>query len=244
MFINYILPLIVGIIFVVLFVVLCTIKFKNADENKKLLPVRIIFYLLVIFEIAKIVYLIHQNGKYEPSRYPIVFCSIVMFAYPLFCFKQNKFSDFAKTMSVMPSIFVYILFAAIQWQFNLSIIQAHSYFYHSAMLAVAIYLLTVKLYKFEFKKFFDLFLGLAGYVLFSTVLSLFLGGDISYFGPNSSYLAFLYNMFGYAVGNILLCILFFVLCVLFYGIIALCQKRKSKPQKTLEITQKEETKNV
>lgn len=228
MFLNYILPLIVGLIFVVLFVVLCTIKFKNADENKKLLPVRIIFYLLVVFEIAKIVYLIHQNGKYEPSRYPIVFCSLIMFTLPMFCFKQNKFSDFAKTMSVIPSIFVYILFVAIQWQFNLSIIQAHSYFYHSAMLAVAIYLLTVKLYKFEFKKFFDLFLGLAGYVVFSTVLSLFLGGDISYFGPNSSYLSFLYDMFGYAVGNILLCILFFVLCIAFYGIVALC-KRKPKP---------------
>ncbi len=228
MFLNYILPLIISIIFIVLFVTICTIKLKNAPESKKLVPVQVVFWVLVALEFAKIFYLIAQNGSYQPSRYPIVFCSLVFFAYPLFCFKKNRFSEVAKGFSVIPAMIIFVLFVAIQWQFNMSLIQGHSYLFHAAMLAVSIYLLTAKIYKFEFKKFYSLFLVLSGYIVFSTVLSLFIGGDISYFGPNSSYLGIIYNNFGYAVGNLLVIMLFFVLCFAVYGIIGLCQRKKKK----------------
>lgn len=228
MFLNYILPLIISIIFIVLFVVLCTTKLKNASEQKKLMPIKIVFYVLLALEVAKIFYLIGVRKSYEPSRYPIVFCSMVLYAYPLFCFKKNRFSELAKSFSILPCFIVFLLFAAIQWQYNMTIVQAHSYVFHAAMLAVSIYLLTSKLYKFEFKKAYPLFGLLSGYVLFSTVLSLFLGGDISYFGPKSAFIKPIYNMFGYAVGNVLIAILFFVLCTGVYGIIALCQRKKNK----------------
>lgn len=228
MVLNYIVPLIVTIILVAVFVTLCTIFLKNASEEKKMLPIKIVFFVLVALEFFKIFYLISTTGKYEPNRYPIVFCSMIMFAYPLFCFKKTRYSEVAKSFSIIPAFIIFALFVAVQWQFNMSLIQGHSYLYHGAMLAVAIYLLTSKLYTFEFKKCFPLFAVLSGYILFSTVLSLFIGGDISYFGPNSSYLAIIYDNFGYVVGNCFVVILFFILCVAVYGIIALCQRKRNK----------------
>lgn len=235
MVLNYIVPLVITLVLVALFVTLCTIFLKNASEEKKLIPIKVVFFLLVALEFCKIFYLIATNGRYEPSRYPIVFCSMVMFAYPLFCFKKNRFSEVAKSFSIIPAFVIFALFVGIQWQFNMSLIQGHSYLYHGAMLAVAIYLLTSKLYKFELKKCFPLFIVLSGYILLSTVLSLFIGGDISYFGPNSSYLGFIYNNFGYVVGNCFVVILFFVLCVAVYGIIALCQRKKKKADSQTEV---------
>ena len=229
MFYNYILPLIISIVAAIAFVIVFTIINKNADENKKMIPIKWIFWLLIITEVFKIFYLIHQNGYYDTTRYPLVFCSAVMYTYPLFCFKKNKMSNVAMAYSVIPSFIVYILFAATQNNYRMSLIQGHSYFYHGAMLAVALYLITSGLYKFKFKDFFGLSLCLSGYIMFATILSIFVGSNISIFGPASSYLGFLYNMFGYVVGNILLCVVVFVVCFTFYGIIHLCQKAKKNP---------------
>lgn len=226
MLVNYVLPLAVTMVVVTVCLVLCTKFLKNSTEEKKLIPVKIVFWLLLVLEVAKIFYLISKNGRYEPSRYPIVFCSMVMFAYPLFCFKRNKLSSVAMSFSIIPSFIVFALFVAIQWQFKMSLIQGHSYLYHGAMLFVSIYLLTSGLYRFELKKAYPLFLALSAYIAFSTVLSLFIGGDISYFGPNSSYLGFLYDTFGYVVGNIILCMLFFALCMGVYAIIAAISNKK------------------
>ena len=82
---------------------------KNKIEKTKLLPIPICFYILIILEVAKIYYLIARDGGFNANRYPIVFCSIVMFTYPMFCFKKNKLSDFAMGMSVLPCL-VSILF--------------------------------------------------------------------------------------------------------------------------------------
>lgn len=228
MLVNYIIPLIITIIFIVLYVTLCTIFLKNRSEKIKMIPIQVIFFILIILEFLKIFYLITINGEYQPLRYPVVFCSMVMYAYPIFCFKKNRFSDLAMGVSILPMIFVFILFVAIQWQYEMDLMQIHSYFYHGAMMAVAAYLLTSGLYKFEFKKYFPIFLVLSGYVVFCTVLSLFIGGDISYFGPECDYLGFIYDAFGYVVGNLFVIGLIFVLCIGAYGIIDLCEKKHNK----------------
>ena len=230
MFKNFILPTIIMTICIIIFVVVCTIKTKNKTEEEKLIPVKVMFFALIGWEVFKIFYLIHQNGYYDTSRYPLVFCSAVMYTYPLFCFKKNKLSNAAMAYSVIPSIIVFILFVATQSSYKMSLIQGHSYFYHGTMLAVAIYLMTSGLYKFKFKDFFALTLMVGGYVIFATVLSIFLGGNISIFGPGSSYLGFLYKNFGYAVGNLLLVAVVMLLCFVVYGIIHLCSKKKNKLQ--------------
>ena len=230
MFENYILPTIVMTIYIIAFVVGCTLATKNKTEEQKMLPIKIAFFALIGWEVFKIFYLIHQNGYYDTSRYPLVFCSAVMYTYPLFCFKKNRLSNAAMAYSVIPSIIVYVLFVATQSSYRMSLIQGHSYFYHGTMLAVAIYLMTSGLYKFKFKDFFSLTLMLGGYVAFATVLSIFLKGNICIFGPSSSYLGFLYNYFGYAVGNLLLVVVIMLLCFAVYGVIHLCSRKKTKPQ--------------
>lgn len=227
MFLNYILPLIVMSIYIVLFVVLCTLATRGKDEKTKLLPIKITFFVLIAWEVFKIFYLISQNGYYDTTRYPLVFCSAVMYMYPLFCFKKNKLSNVAMAYSVLPSIVVFVLFVATQSSYTMSLIQGHSYFYHGTMLAVAIYLLTSGLYKFKFKDFMGLTLMLGGYIMFATVLSIFLGSNISIFGPTSSYLGFLYNNFGYVVGNLLLVGVVLFICFAVFGIIYLCQRSKN-----------------
>ena len=47
MFYNYILPTIIMSIFVVVFVVVCTLKTKNKTEEQKLLPIKIMFFILI-----------------------------------------------------------------------------------------------------------------------------------------------------------------------------------------------------
>lgn len=227
---NYILPTVITTVAIILFVVIFTKKYRNADEAQKLLPIRVIFWMLIATEIFKIFFLISRNGSYDTTRYPVVFCSAVMYTYPLFCFKKNRLSNVAKAYSVIPSFVVFILFVAVQGNYKMSLIQGHSYFYHGAMMAVAIYLLTVRLYVFRLRDFYPLALALSGYVLFCTVLSLCIGGELSIFGPKSSYLGFLYNLFGYVAGNLLLCAAILLLCFGTYGIIHLCTKGKQKKE--------------
>ena len=240
---NLIIPAIISLILIVTYVVVFTKFYKNKSETEKLLPIKIIFWIIIALEIWKIFYLIGKDGGYYPNRYPIVFCSLVMFLYPMFCFKKNRFSDIAMGFSVIPSIIVYIAFLAVQWQYNMNLMNAHSFFYHGSMLAVAIYLITSKLYKFEFKKFYNLFLLMAIYVIGAGALSLFLGADISLFGPKVGYLQFIHNLSGFGVGLIILLILLFILFLAVYGIIALCSKKTTETEK-VKITNEEVEVNV
>ncbi|MGN1201240.1 MAG: hypothetical protein ACI4R8_03170 [Candidatus Caccovivens sp.] len=238
---NLVIPMCITLAVIIAYVTVFTILFRNADEKKKLLPVRIVFYLLIVLEVAKIFYLIAKDGAYYPNRYPIVFCSMVMYAYPIFCFKQNKLSDVAKGFSVIPSILAFIMFASIQWKYNMSLIQVHSYIYHGSMLAVAIYLLTSKLYKFEFKKFYGQFLAVSIYLVSASSISLLIGGPISVFAPTDPYLAFLYNVSGFGVGICLMILAVFVAYFAVYGIIELCSRhRRAKVKAKTEIVEKVE----
>lgn len=238
---NLIIPLSITLVCIIAYVVFFTYFFKNADEHKKLLPVRIVFFMLVILEVAKIVYLIGRDGAFFPNRFPIVFCSTAMYAYPIFCFKKNRFSDLAKGFSVIPGILAFIMFAAIQYKYNMSIMQVHSYIYHGSMLAVAIYLLTSKLYRFEFKKFYGQFALTSGYIILASTISLLIGGPISVFAPNDPYLSFLYDVSGFFVGIMILVVAIFFAYLAVYGIIALCQRRCRKNEENVV---KEQVENV
>lgn len=241
---NLIIPLIITLAIIITYVTVFTIVLKNKSEKVKLLPIRIIFYILVALEIAKIFYLIGRDGNFYPNRYPIVFCSMIMYAIPIFCFKQNRFSDVAKGFCIIPSILAFVMFAAIQWKYNMSIMQVHSYIYHGAMLAVAIYLMTSKLYKFEFKKFYGQFLAVGGYIVLASCISLLVGGAISVFGPGDPYLGFLYNLSGFAVGIVIMIIAVFVAYFAVYGLIELCSKAKGKKKSQLEDNGLKKVQNV
>ncbi len=241
---NSIGVLLAGIVITIVLVVLGTIFLKNKDEKTKLLPIKVCFYILVIMEIAKIYYLISRDGGFNVNRFPIVFCSIVMYTYPLFCFKNNKLSDLAMGMSVLPCL-ISILFVFLtvgdydlMQSGSFNIIHFHSIIYHLIMFGVSLYLITTKLYKFEFKKSVGIGVCLSLYVLMATVITLFIKGDISFFGygfNGSPVFNFLYKSIGYVPGNLCIILLMWILTFLTYGLIALCSKKKNKVVKNEEI---------
>ena len=234
-YVNSMICLLIGLVITIALIVVTTKLVKNKDEKTKLLPIKICFYILVVLEVMKIYYLITRDGVFNANRYPIVFCSIVLYTYPMFCYKKNKLSDFAMGMSVLPClisiIFVFLTVgdADMMQDGRFNIIHFHSVIYHLVMFGVSVYLITSKLYKFEFKKVIGIALGLSAYVAMATILTVFIQGDISFFGygfNGSPVFGFLYNMVGYFPGNLIVILLMWILSFVFYGIIHLCSRGK------------------
>ena len=112
-----------------------------------------------------------------------------------------------------------------------NIIHFHSIIYHLIMFGVSLYLITVKLYKFEFKKSVGIAIGLSGYVLMATLLTVFIQGDISFFGygfNGSPVFNFLYQKVGYFPGNLCVMLLMWIVTFLIYGLIQICSNIKHK----------------
>ena len=234
-FYNYWLPTITMLIISILYVALSYRFTKDKDESKKMLPVKIVWIFLLVFEIGKIGHMIATNKtdgivnpSFVPLRYPLVFCSIILYTYPLFVFKKNKLSDLAMGMSVLPALFAFIAAVVTTTGYKLNFWHAHSIVFHFLMGAVAIYLIVSGLYKFEFKNYFEVFVGLSVYIIFAAFLSLFTGGEISILGPKSGNLAFLYNAFGYMTGNLVLLFAIYLLLLLIYFLVNVF--RRKKPQ--------------
>ena len=225
LFYDYILPLIITVIGISLYVVFFTLKYKNSSEEEKLKPIKWLYALLVITEILKIFYLIMQNGEFRPLRYPLVFCSTIFYTIPLFMYK-TKLSKIGKITTVFVGIIAFVLFAAVQWMYKMSLIQGHSYFFHGAMMAIAVYMICSKIYTFERKSFYTMFLFLAVYTTFAAALSLFIGEDISLFGPKSSYLGIIFNNFGYGAGILIVLILYYLVSLGLFELIALINRHK------------------
>lgn len=238
-FIFHGIPNLVGLLFSIAFVWFCAVKFKRKGYKDKLKPLIFLYAMLMILEIVKIFYHITVQGAYPPQRYPIVFCSLIMFTYPIICHskKETMAVRISKALSIIPCIvigacYLFVLpdvssgFSTYSFVMNL-----HSRFYHFCMLAGALYMIFVKLYDFRFKDFFASGLTVGGYFLLCTILSLFIGGNLSYFGPTSAPVQFLYQALGYGVGNIVLSIVAMLLSFLSFALINLCiflnKKRKT-----------------
>lgn len=226
----------IGVLFCLLFCVFAFIKHKNSDYKQKLAPLKFLYIMLIILEIIKIVYHITFTGSYPAQRYPIVFCSLVMFTYPIICHtKQDSMtSRISYAISVIPCLFIgsaYLFFgfsdvsSANTYSFVMNL---HSRFYHFSMLAGAIYIIAVKLYDFRFKDFYFTGITVGFYFILCTVLSIFIGGNLSYFGPTSAPPQIIYNTLGYVVGNIFLFIASFLLSVMSFAVINLFKKIKTR----------------
>ena len=232
----------VGVAFCLVFCIVCISKFKNADYNKKLLPLKFLYILLICLEVVKIFYHICYAKNYPAQRYPIVFCSLVMYTYPIICYtKSNSIAcRVCKALSVIPcivigSLYLFVGFGNATGASDYSfIMNLHSRFYHFCMLAGAIYIIAVKLYDFNFKDFYFSGLAVSAYFVLCTVLSLFVGDNISYFGPTSAPVQIVYNNFGYAVGNLLLCILAWLISFIVFMLINLIKHLAKRKKSQLQ----------
>lgn len=220
---NFWLPATIMLLISVAFIVVSTKMTKGRDEKTKMLPIKIVWIILMVFEVGKIAHMIatHKTDGvstplFPPLRYPLVFCSIVLYTYPLFMFKKNKLSNSAMAVSVVPLFIAFIAVLLTTQGYKLNFWHVHSIVFHFMMGAVAVYLVTSGLYKFKFKDYFGVFVWLGSYIAFAAALSLFIGGEVSLFGPKSSFLGFLYNAFGFAPAILLLIIVVFLVSLLIY----------------------------
>lgn len=227
-FLNFYLPILVMFIISIIYIVVATKLTKGKNENIKLLPIKAVWIFLLIFEIGKIGHMIGEykidgvsSPLFDPVRYPFVFCSLILYTYPLFMYKKNKLSASAMAVSTLPFFISAIVVVLTTSSYKFNFWHGHSIVFHFLMGAVAVYLLTSGLYKFKFSDHYRVFAWLGGYIIFSTVISLFIGGDISFFGPNSGYLGFLYNAVGYVPGNLLLILIIYLVSLIIYGFIYL-----------------------
>lgn len=226
----YIIPNSIGVLFNIIFLWITIKKFKNKSYSEKLKPLKFLYIILIIMELFKIISYISTNKNYPPARYPIIYCSFIMYAYPIICYKDqnNTASRIAKSISAITGLVIGGLFLVFcpdeNYTIELFYHNLHSRFYHFAMLAGAIYIIAVKLYDFRFKDFYMSGLTVSAYMVFCTIMSIFIGGDISYFGPDSGPMSTIYNIFGYSVGNTLLVILIMLISFVSFGLISLSKK--------------------
>ncbi len=219
----------IGTILGVLFLVLSLHFFKNKDSHSKLIPIKIAFFFLVILEVIKIYYLISKNGTFNPKSYPIIYCSSAMYFYFIIAFidKDNILVRIAKAnmifvFIVMGSLY-YVSFPGLENSGDLQslLLNIHSRTYHILLFYVALYMIIVKLYDFRFKDSIPVGIFNASYFTFCTILSIFIGGEISNFGPESVELYWFYDIFGYATGNVLLGIIAIFVSILCFSFVKL-----------------------
>lgn len=219
-----------GVAFIVVFLIICVKKFINADYKDKLKPLKFLYVFLIILEVLKIFYHIYHYNGFDRGAFPLAFCSNVMYTYPIICHTKNDSmaSRICKAISIIPSVVVGILYLFIfpnhGWGTFSFVMNFHSRLYHFCMLAGALYMIIVKLYDFRFKDFYFSAVAVYSYFTFCTVLSLFIKADIAHFGPNSAQLGFLYKKVGYVVGNVILCVVVFIIAILIFYIINLIKK--------------------
>ena len=230
--IFYIIPNTIGVLFNIIFLFFAIKKYKHKTYKERVKPLKFLAILLIVLEILKIFLSIAKDNSYTPAKYPIIYCSFIMYAYPIICSCDENCiaSRISKGVSAITGLVIggayLIFFPDENYTIDLFYHNLHSRFYHFGMLAGAIYIIAVDLYDFKFNDFYASGLTVSAYMLFCTILSIFLGGDISYFGPQKSPLRFIYNKFGYCVGNMFIIILVMLLSFSSYYIANILKKFK------------------
>ena len=229
-----------GFCFAVIFLIVCLKKYKNKPYKEKVKPLWFLTALFIILETIKIFYHISVKSEYPMQRYPFVFCSLVMYFYPLICLtdEKNALSRSARAISIVPSIVLGVGYMvafsdATSASFYSFLMNLHSRFYHFAMFGAALYMVFTGLYKFEFKDCFFTGIVAGSYFILCTIVSIFMGGNLSYFGPTTAITKPLYDVFGYAVGNIVFAMIAFTASLFVYGAVYLIKKAITKLEKQL-----------
>ena len=228
-----------GVLFVIVFLAVSLKLYSGKSYKERLKPLWFLTFLLIALEVIKIFYHITEKGAYPVQRYPYVFCSLVMYFYPIICLTSEKsiFSRVSKALAIVPSLVLGVGYLvafgdASNADIYSFVMNLHSRLYHFAMFGCALYMIINKLYDFEFKDFYFSGITAGAYFTLCTVISLFIGGDLSYFGPTTKITQPIYNLFGYAVGNILLGVVAVIASLLVFSLVKLIKnlinKRKNQ----------------
>ena len=141
-FTYYFIPNTIGVIFCIIFLWFFVKKYKKAPYNEKTKPIKYLAIILIVLEVIKIFWRITINKTFQPGTYPIIFCSFVMYFYPIICCaKENSIpARVCKAIAIVPCFIMGILYVFINPHIDhitttSFINNLHSRFYHFAMFA-------------------------------------------------------------------------------------------------------------
>ncbi len=125
---------------------------RNKSEKIKLIPLMFISVLLLVLEVAKQAITL-ANG-YTFWAIPLHFCSLFLYFFPIASFFKGKVGHFGKVMSVVCSVYFFIIFYSNPSSvignacshIFLSFHTAHTFIYHHLITLFFIILLGSKLY--------------------------------------------------------------------------------------------------
>lgn len=81
---------------------------KDKSEKIKTIPLVVITVIMLVLEIIKQIISIKEG--YDMWKVPLHFCSLFLYFYPIAVFAKGKFQEFGKTMSLVCSTWLLVLF--------------------------------------------------------------------------------------------------------------------------------------
>jgi len=164
-----ILPIVLLIIIIIS--KLIQISLRGKDEKTKIIPLKIITIIMLIMEIIKQVKDIIDG--YDMWTFPLHFCSLFLYFFPLAVFAKGKFQDFGKTMSLVCPIMMTIAFyvspggiignSSSELLSNFSAF--HSFTYHHLVILFLFVSLFTNFYSFKKENYKYVLIGFITYAL-------------------------------------------------------------------------------
>jgi len=145
---------------------------KNKSDRIKEIPLIVITCILLVLEVIKQVR--EFRSGYDYWAIPLHFCSLFLYFYPLAVFAKGKIKDFGKTMSLVCSSLMFIMFyinpdsiigRGTTTNFLTSYGLFHTFIYHHLVILFLVLSIMLNFYKFKKENFIHVLIGFSLYAI-------------------------------------------------------------------------------
>lgn len=144
---------------------------KNKSEKIKLIPLKIITITMLVLECIKQVKNIREG--YSLWTIPLHFCSLFLYFYPLAVFAKGKVQEFGKTMSLVSSLLMTVMFylnpSSIIGDSSSNIFASfaniHTFIYHHLVILFLLTSLLLNVYKYNKRNYLYTVIGFVLYAV-------------------------------------------------------------------------------
>lgn len=151
---------------------------KNKKDRIKEIPLVVITCILLVMEVVKQVR--EFKSGYDNWAIPLHFCSLFLYFYPLAVFAKGKIKDFGKTMSLVCSSLMFIMFyinpdsiigRGTTANFLTSYGLFHTFIYHHLVVLFLVLSIMLNFYKFKKENFIHVLIGFSLYAIISVPMA-------------------------------------------------------------------------
>lgn len=165
-----VLPISLGVIIVIS--ILLGVLFKNKSAQARSIPLMVIAATILVLEAIKQVKGIAEG--YGFWTFPLHFCSLFLYFFPLACFAKGKVQNFGKTMSFVCSTLLFVMFyfnpgTIIGAETTANIFESfssfHTFIYHHLAILFLPLSLALRFYNFDKKCYLHVLIGFTLYAV-------------------------------------------------------------------------------